>query len=204
MSDVLLIRSCIFLCRKALSECRDHTVKSCNYFPPYHNIDLFSCDTCHPCSCAIVYMMGMWAHINMDVLDLYSLLNPAFFPFLDIYFFLSSRVLSMKLLFARRYQVFPLACFKTVISLSLSFSFSCHSKFCSHMVSVWLSLSCWIITLIPPLSLCLFSSIICQLQSPVADTRKSCCFSLLAYVIPTYLYFILCNVFLLQLQHSKQ
>lgn len=32
-------------------------------------------------------------------------------------------------------------------------------------------------------------------QSPAADPRKSCCFSVLAYVIPTYLYVILCNVF---------
>lgn len=32
-------------------------------------------------------------------------------------------------------------------------------------------------------------------QSPAADPRKSCCFSVLAYVIPTYSYVILCNVF---------
>lgn len=32
-------------------------------------------------------------------------------------------------------------------------------------------------------------------QSPAADPRKSCSFSVLAYVIPTYLYVILCNVF---------
>lgn len=32
-------------------------------------------------------------------------------------------------------------------------------------------------------------------QSPAADPRKSCCFSALAYVIPTYLYVILCNIF---------
>lgn len=32
-------------------------------------------------------------------------------------------------------------------------------------------------------------------QSLAADPRKSCCFSVLAYVIPTYLYVILCNVF---------
>lgn len=32
-------------------------------------------------------------------------------------------------------------------------------------------------------------------QSPADDPRKSCCISALAYVIPTYLYVILCNYF---------
>lgn len=32
-------------------------------------------------------------------------------------------------------------------------------------------------------------------QSPADDPRKSCCISALAYVIPTYLYVILCNIF---------
>lgn len=73
-------------------------------------------------------------------------------------------------------------------------SLHCHRELCSHMASAWLWLSCWIIALIlfflsflPPSS--------ASSQSPAADPRKSCCLSVLAYVIPTYLYVILCNVF---------
>lgn len=59
---------------------------------------------------------------------------------------------------------------------------------------VWLSLSCWIIASIPPLSVC-FAPSSASSQSPAEDPRKSCCFSLPAYIIPTYSYVILCNVF---------
>lgn len=70
----------------------------------------------------------------------------------------------------------------------------CHRELCSHMALAWLPHSCWIIALIPLLSVC-FPPSSASSQSLAADPRKSCCISLLAYVIPTYLYVILCNVF---------
>lgn len=45
-----------------------------------------------------------------------------------------------------------------------------------------------------PLSVC-FAPSSASSQSPADDPRKSCCFSLPAYIIPTYSYVILCNVF---------